>query len=77
MKRQRWQIMISIGAGGGGEDRRAKLEAAARQQGMTLSEWGRRVLFEAAGVGLPVGVSRTEWSELERRVSRLESERKI
>lgn len=75
--RDRAQIVISLGEGADGQQLRSVYERAAKRAGVSLSEWARDVLSEAAGV--PERVSERAFliklglrvSELEQQVAKL------
>lgn len=72
--RSRFQLVINLGTGTSGAQRRQAMEKAASVAHETLSAWARAVLCAAAGMPGEELVRRAEVAELERRVEALERE---
>ena len=72
-ERQRSQLVVALGDGELGEERREQLDRAAAREGLKVSTWARRVLLEAAGLEHGETVDRAEFDALRRRVVALES----
>lgn len=70
--RQRAQIVIALGRGNLGFERKKQFEKAASRLGQTLSEWGRVVLCAAAGMPGEELVTRAEYQALVERMERME-----
>ena len=70
--RKRSQVVIHLGHGVQGAERRKALEKAASLLNETLSAWSRSVLCAAAGMPGEQLVTRAEVTELERRLEALE-----
>jgi len=72
-RRHRYQLVISLGEGVTGAERRKALEkAASRAQVEEVSVWARRVLFAAAELPEDAFVNRAEHEALKARVLELE-----
>lgn len=68
--RDRSQLVVSCGEGSEGVARKRLLKAAAAKAGLSLSEWARETLFQAAEV--PAETLGDRVTRLELRVAKLE-----
>lgn len=75
--RDRHQLVVALGEGEVGAERKAAIVAFAAAQELTVSAWARQVLLAAAGVEYEGSVTREEFNALSIRVRRLESQVRI
>lgn len=73
-KRDRYQVIVALGEGAEGAERRRVIAKAAREADKTVSAWVRHVVCVSLGLPLDEAVTRTEFEKLALRVAALEGE---
>lgn len=76
-ERNRFQLVIHLGEGLTGAERRQAMEKAASVAHKSLSAWSRTVLCAAAGMPGEELVTRAELTELQRRLDALEQRKPL
>lgn len=70
MNRERYQLVVRLGEGREGSEKKKALVKAATERGMVLSEWAREVLYAAAAIESKAPVEQ-RLTRLEERVEQL------
>lgn len=73
MKRDRYQLVVSLGEDEEGRERRELIDRAAEKAGKLTTVWARELLLQACGAPVTTQVSRAELEALEKRVEWLEA----